>query len=148
MSDNIFFDTNILVYSFDSSDPRKHAIASGLIIQAFEQGTGVISAQVLKEFYVTVTQKISRTMAPDRVEQLIRDFALWRVVETTVPLILRGIHIQLGNRISFWDAMIVAAAKEADCPTLYTEDLGHEAMINGIRIHNPFVLDFGDSKLT
>ena len=138
MSDNIFFDTNILVYGFDASDPRKHEISSHLIIQAFEQGTGVISAQVLKEFYITVTKKIARTMAPDKAEQVIRDFALWRVVETNVPLILRGIRIHMENRISFWDAMIVAAAKKADCPILYTEDLGHGVIIAGILVHNPF----------
>ena len=101
----------------------------------------MISAQVLKEFYITVTKKISSTMAPDKAEQVIRDFSLWRVVETNVPLILRGIRIHVQNRISFWDAMIVAAAEKAECPTLYTEDLGHGISIDGIFVHNPFTLD-------
>jgi predicted nucleic acid-binding protein len=98
MCDNIFYDTSILASGFDAADPRKHEVSSRLIIQAFEQGTGVISAQVLKEFYITVTKKIALTMAPDKAEQVIRDFALWRVVETTVPLILRGIPIHIENR--------------------------------------------------
>lgn len=138
MSDNVFFDTNVLVYGFDLLDFHKHDIASRLIIESFEQGTGVLSTQVLKEFYVTVTQKISHTMPAEKAEQVVRDFALWPVVETTVPLILRGIHIQLKNRLSFWDAMIIAAAKNADCSLLYTEDLGHDTVIEGIRIRNPF----------
>lgn len=138
MSDNIFFDTNILVYAFDSVDLRKHETASHLIVESFEQGSGVLSTQVLKEFYVTITRKVSHTMPYEAAEQVIRDFALWRVVETTVPLILQGIRVQIKNRISFWDAMIVAAAKIADCPVLYTEDLGHGTVLEGVRVHNPF----------
>ena len=138
MSDNVFFDTNVLVYSFDSVDLRKHEVASRLITESFVQGSGVLSTQVLKEFYVTVTRKISHTMPSETAERVIRDFSLWRVVETTVPLILRGIRIQMKNRISFWDAMIVAAAKNADCSVLYTEDLGHGMVIEDVRVHNPF----------
>lgn len=138
MNDNVFFDTNVLVYGFDSVDLRKHEIASRLITQSFAQGSGVLSTQVLKEFYVTVTQKISHTMPAETAERVIRDFGLWRVVETTVPLILRGIRIQIKNRMSFWDAMIVAAAKNAECSVLYTEDLGHGMVIEDVRVHNPF----------
>jgi predicted nucleic acid-binding protein len=141
MRDNIFFDTNILVYGFDNTDQRKYAIASDLIIQAYQKGNGVLSTQVLKEFFVTVTQKISRKMPLDSAEQAIRDFALWRVVETSVSLILKAITFHRQHNLSFWDAMIVAAAKVSNCATLFTEDLPHDSKIENVHIVNPFAED-------
>lgn len=138
MKDRAFFDTNILVYSFDSTDQGKYEIASDLIIRAYQKGDGVISTQVLKEFYVTVTQKIPLKMDMDDAEQVIRDFSLWTVVETSVSLILKAIRFQRQHRFSFWDAMIVTAAKVSNCTTILTEDLSHDIIIDDIRILNPF----------
>jgi predicted nucleic acid-binding protein len=139
MNGSTFFDTNILVYCFDETDQEKHEIASDLIIQAYKQGNGVISTQVLKEFYVTVTQKVSQKMNLDTAEQAVRDFALWRVVETSVSLILRAIKLHRKHRLSFWDSMIVAAAIVSNCSSIVSEDLQHDALIEGIRIKNPFL---------
>ncbi len=86
MKDRVFYDTNILVYSFDAIDQEKYEVASDLIVQACQKGDVVISTQVLKEFYVTVTQKIPQKMNMDVAEQAIRDFSLWAVVETSVSL--------------------------------------------------------------
>ena len=139
MNGSTFFDTNILVYCFDGTDQRKHEIASDLIIQAYKKGNGVISTQVLKEFYVTVTQKVSQKMNLDAAEQAIRDFALWRVVETSVSLILRAIKLQKQFKLSFWDSMIVVAAIVSKCSIIVSEDLQHDTIIEGTRIRNPFL---------
>ncbi len=138
MSANLFFDTNILVYAFDKSDQEKYEIASQLVIQAFQEGNGILSAQVLKEFFVTVTRKISEKMAVDDAEQTIRDLSVWKVVDTTVPLILKAIEFHKRFDLSFWDAMIVAACQFAGSSTLLSEDLSHGMMVEGIRILNPF----------
>lgn len=139
MNGSTFFDTNILVYCFDETDQVKHEVASDLIIQAYKKGNGVISTQVLKEFYVTVTQKVSQKMNLGTAEQAVRDFALWRVVETSVSLILRAIKLQRQFRLSFWDSMIVAAAIVSNCSSIASEDLQHDTIIEGIRIKNPFI---------
>ena len=138
MKDKTFFDTNILVYSFDATNQEKYEVASGLVIQAFQKGLGVISTQVLKEFYVTVTQKIPQKMDMDDAEQAIRDFSLWTVVETDVSLILKAIDIQRHYKFSFWDAMVVAAAKVSTCTNMLTEDLSHDTFVDDVHILNPF----------
>lgn len=138
MSDNFFFDTNILVYAFDKSDQEKYDIASQLVIQAFQEGNGTLSAQVLKEFFVTVTRKTSERMTVDDAEQTMRDFSVWKVVDTNVPLILKAIEFHRQFDFSFWDAMIVAAARFSGCSTLLSEDLSHGMVVKGIRILNPF----------
>ena len=139
MKDRTFFDTNILVYGFDNSNQEKYEVASGFIIQAYQKGVGVISTQVLKEFYVTVTQKIPQKMDMADAEQAIRDFSMWMVVETNVALILKAIDIQRRHSLSFWDALIISAAFSGNASTVLTEDLNHGQVIEGISIRNPFL---------
>lgn len=138
MKDKTFFDTNILVYAFDRSNRDKYDVASGLIREAYEKRVGVISTQVLKEFYVTVTQKIPRKMDMGDAEQAIRNFSVWTVVETDVALILSAINIQRRHSLSFWDAMVVAAARVSACSVLLTEDLSHDTLLDDVHILNPF----------
>jgi predicted nucleic acid-binding protein len=138
MSDSLFFDTNVLVYAFDRSDQKKYEIASELVTRAFEEGNGIVSTQVLQEFFVTVTRKIPEKMAVDDAEQTIRDLAVWRVIETSVPLILEAIEFHRRFDFSFWDAMILAACHFAGSPTLVSEDLSHGTMVEGIQVVNPF----------
>lgn len=138
MKDRTFFDTNVLVYGFDRSNREKYDVASGLIREAYKNGIGVISTQVLKEFYVTVTQKIPRKMDMADAEQAIRDFSVWTVVVTDVALILRAINIQRHHSLSFWDAMVVAAARASACTVLLTEDLSHDTFLDDVHILNPF----------
>ncbi len=138
MKDRTFFDTNILVYGFDSSNREKYDIASNLILEAYQERCGVISTQILKEFFVTVTQKIPQKMDMDEAEQAIRYFAIWTVIETNVSLVLKGIEIQRRHHLSFWDALVVAAAELAKCNILLTEDLSHDTVLDDLHILNPF----------
>ncbi|MDD5452061.1 MAG: PIN domain-containing protein [Desulfovibrionales bacterium] len=141
MRDSLFFDTNILVYAFDKTDQEKYKIASRLVTEAFQKGNGVISVQVLKEFFVTVTRKVPGKMSVDDAEQTIRDFSVWKVVDTTVPLILKAIEFHKQFDFSFWDAMIVAACRLAGSSALLSEDLSHGMLIENVRIINPFHAD-------
>ena len=81
----------------------------------------------------------NKIFSSDEAKEIIKRLALLQVVETTVPLVLRGIDIQRKNRISFWDAIIVAAAGASNCTTILSEDLSHDTIIEGIRIKNPFL---------
>ena len=138
MSDKLFFDTNILVYAFDKSDKLKHNISSNLIKTAFENRNGCISTQVLQEFFVVTTQKIEKTLTINDARDIIKDFSVWTVIDTNLPVILQAIEVMKGHTLSFWDSLIICAAKVAGCNIIYTEDLSHQQVIENIKIINPY----------
>lgn len=139
MSDKCFVDTNILVYAYNTDEREKHPPASVLIKQLWHQRAGVLSLQVLQEFYVTVTQKMEKPIGSDQAKQIIRDYAAgWEIVEPTVKTLLTALEAKEKYQLHFWDAMIFAAAKEAGVQIVYTEDFQHGREIEGIRFINPF----------
>lgn len=138
-ADREFLDTNVLVYAFDTSAGRKKRDAEQLISRLWETGTGCLSIQVLQEFFVTVTAKVSRPLSVDQAIDRIREFAAWKVFAPTSDDILAAIAIRKHSEIHFWDAMIVQAASESGCRILWTEDLNDGQVIRGVQIRDPFV---------
>ena len=133
----VFFDTNILVYSADNKDLRKKEIASRLINDAINSGTGVISTQCLQEFFNVAQKKlnISNQAAKEYVEFFADNFP---VVEISVPLILSAVDISIKSQFSFWDSLIISAASDTGCATVYSEDLSDQQIVAGAKIQNPF----------
>ena len=133
----VFFDTNILVYSVDESDLRKKEIASKLISQAIDSGNGVLSTQCLQEFYNTAIKKlnISKEAAREYVEYFSDNLP---VVKISVPLILSAVDISIKTQFAFWDSLILCAAIDSGCATLYSEDLNDRKIVDGAKIQNPF----------
>ena len=132
-----FLDTNIFVYLFDETDDYKRERAERLVQQVLENETGCISYQVVQETLNVVIQKLNAT--PERARQIL-DHALiplWRV-NPTRTLYQRGLELQTRYSFSFYDSLIVAAALDAGCKTLYSEDLQHGLQIEGVTITNPF----------
>jgi predicted nucleic acid-binding protein len=103
MSDKIFVDTNILVYAHDLSAKDRHAKASAIIESLWETETGVISTQVLQEFYVTVTRKIKNPLKPDKAREIIRNYLAWPVQINDPETTFRASEIEEKNSLSFWD---------------------------------------------
>lgn len=138
MNDSVFVDTNVLIYAHDREAREKHVVAAQLLKELWSSRTGVTSTQVLQEFYVSATRKIpvplSRSLARDVVEQ----YSAWPIVEIDVQTICRASEIEERHQLSFWDALIVAAAVRSGAATLLTEDLNHGQEIEGVRIENPF----------
>jgi predicted nucleic acid-binding protein len=133
----VFFDTNVLVYAWDQHDRRKNQIARDLIRDLTKtQGVATLSIQVLQEFYSIVTSKFNADKLLAR-EMLLR-YAQMNVVLPDIMLVTDAIDISVLSRISFWDALIIAAAKSARCSILYSEDMSHGQSIRGVRIVNPF----------
>jgi predicted nucleic acid-binding protein len=132
-----FIDTNVLVYTDDSRDPAKQAAAIELVKVHQRGRTGVVSLQVLEEYFNSATGKLKLTaeLAKRRVEF----FALLHVVESRVDDLLAAIDIHRLHRLSFWDALIIRSAKMAGCSVLLTEDMQHGQVIDGVRIVNPFL---------
>jgi predicted nucleic acid-binding protein len=134
----VFFDTNIIVYSHDNDSPRKRDRARELIEQAFTKGVGVVSGQVLGETFVTLTKKIG--IASDAAADEISKYASgFKVVEISSSLVLRAIQLKTECQLSYWDALIIAAAESASCDMVWSEDLNDGQYYGEVIVRNPFV---------
>lgn len=131
-----FFDTNVLVYRQDPSDSRRQQIAKDLIEAAILQGTFVISTQVLQEFYNTMLRR--RFMPAAAAQALCELWAEHEVVNATPSLLFQAFALQQRYQTSLWDALIVQAALDGGCTTLYSENLQHGMRFGALEVVNPF----------
>lgn len=139
MKDRFFLDSNIIIYAKDSRYPDKLAIANKLIENGFAAETGRVSQQVLHEFYVTVTAKLKPGLGHNAAQKITTAFVAWRPLPLDYHLTARAFDIEASYRFSFWDSLIVAAALQQDCERLYSEDMQHGMVIEGLTIINPFL---------
>ena len=139
MTDRFFVDTNVLIYAHDLDAGLKHDRAALIVADLWEKENGIVSVQVLQEFYVNVTRKIARPMTPAAARGIIRNYLAWRVEPNEPSAVLLASEIGERNRISFWDALIVASAARSGADRILSEDLNHGQVIEGIRIENPFL---------
>ena len=137
MSDKTFVDTNILIYAHDVDAKAKHGMAKRVLRELWSQRTGVLSMQVLQEFYVNVTRKIASPLPKDVARLVVNTYSIW-CTETTPAEIAAAFRIEDESRIGFWDALIVASAAKAGTVRILSEDLNAKQMIAGIRVENPF----------
>ena len=133
-----FFDTNILVYLFDSTDPDKRKHARLLFDKHLQAGDVLLSTQVLQEFYVTVTRKLASPLDSGDAAEVVSNFAELPVVRVDNRLILSAISRSRASRFSFWDGLILEAAIEGGAQVLYSEDMQHNQLVDTVRIVNPF----------
>jgi predicted nucleic acid-binding protein len=132
-----FVDTNILVYVYDTSEGPKHAAARAVVEELWNEGNGVVSAQVLQEFFVTVTRKVSQPVSIDVARDWVARYLSWQVVEADGQSVLRAIDLQSRFQTSFWDAMILQSALRAGASTLLSEDLNHGQRYDSLIVENP-----------
>jgi predicted nucleic acid-binding protein len=138
--DKVFIDTNILVYGHDVDAGQKHQIARSVLVELWEHRTGVLSVQVLQEFYVTMTRKVVRPLPPNKVRNIIQDYSSWDIEINDSLSVLAASRIEENYRISFWDALIIVTASKANAAKIITEDLQPGQIIEGILIENPFAI--------
>lgn len=132
-----FFDTNIFIYADDAAMPAKQARAIQLITDYRRAGLLVLSLQVLQEYYAAATRKLG--VAPETAQQKVQLLTRARIVRFIESDVIAAIELHRLNRISFWDAMILHAARKSGAEILYSEDLQHGATVGGVRIENPFL---------
>jgi predicted nucleic acid-binding protein len=137
MSDKTFIDTNILVYAHDLDDRSKHECARNALRELWNDGTGLLSPQVLQEFYVNVTRKIAKPLAKDVARMIVSAYAIW-CVDVTSDDIGAAFRIEDAAKIGFWDALIIASAAKAGATRLLSEDLNAGQTIAGVLVENPF----------
>ena len=131
-----FFDTNVLVYTDDKAAPAKQRRALDLIAEHRRARTGVVSLQVLQEYFVTVTHKLH--LDPRIARRKVELIAEFDVASPEVADILAAIDLHRLHGVSFWDALVLRAAKQAGCSILLSEDMQGNREIDGVQIVNPF----------
>ncbi len=131
----IFIDTNILLYSLDQHDSKRQNLSRQKLKQITQKDQGVISTQVLQEFYVAAVQKMG--VEPLVAKGILASLENFEIVVIQIPLIKDAIDCHILNQISFWDALVVVSAASAKCDLLWTEDLNSGQVIHGVQIENP-----------
>ena len=136
MTAPVFVDSNILLYAVDAADPRKQRVARDWRAELWKSRLGRVSFQVLNEFYVNAVRL--KPAASDEARSEVRDLMAWNPVVVDAGVIERGWKLQDRYQLSFWDSLIVAAAKTASCEFLLTEDLQDGQKLDGVEVVNPF----------
>jgi len=137
MSDKTFVDTNVLIYAHDMDGKAKHEAAKRVLQELWSERTGVLSMQVLQEFYVNVTRKISHPMSKESARLVVSTYTTW-CIDTTPAEMSTAFRIEDEAHIGFWDALIVASAVKSGANRLLSEDLKAGQIISGVRVENPF----------
>jgi len=138
MTARVFVDTNVFVYQFDTREPQKQARARAWLVHLWTARSGRVSFQVLSEMYVTLTRKLTPGLDRETARKIVRSLRAWQSVPMDERLFAGAWAVQDRFGLSWWDALIVAAAKAADCSLLLSEDLQHDQDLDGLRIVDPF----------
>lgn len=140
MKDRFFLDTNIFAYSFDTNSPSKSRQAQELIFQGIETHKGVISYQVIQEFFNTAFRKFSDPMQFADAEQYLQKiFQSFQVIHSSSELFSQALQLKEKHLLGWYDSLIVAAAIESQCTVLFTEDFNHGQKFGKLQIRNPFL---------
>lgn len=142
MKDKVFLDTNIIVYAHDRSSREKHAVAREIMDFLWESRKGVISVQVLQEFFVCVTKKIVKPLHLKNARTILEYLLNWDVVVNDKYITLKAIDLQEKYRFSFWDSLVIQAAIQGKARILFSEDLPDGQVVKDLKILNPFTKEW------
>jgi predicted nucleic acid-binding protein len=134
-----FFDSNVLVYTVDRAEPEKREVARALFEEHLREGSGFLSPQVLREFYVASTRKLATPLPEQAARDAVEDLGAYCTLQESREMILSAVSRKQRLSISFWDALIVEAAILGGADHILTEDLQHGQVIEGVKVHNPFL---------
>jgi predicted nucleic acid-binding protein len=133
-----FVDSNVLIYAHDVDAKAKHETAKEVLRQLWPERSGVLSPQVLQEFYVNVTRKISTPLSKNAARLIVSSYSIW-CGDLSPAEIASAFRIEEESKIGFWDALIVASAVKYGASRILSEDLNDGQLISGVRVENPFV---------
>ncbi|MBN1849191.1 MAG: PIN domain-containing protein [Deltaproteobacteria bacterium] len=140
MNDKAFLDTNLLIYAIDTSpqEKRKREVARESVKEHIINENGVISIQVLKEFYQLSTKKTQRPLSTEEALEFLHYISILETVLPDYHMVVSAVHLHKDKKVSFWDAMILQSALAADCSRVLSEDLQDGFRINNMVLLNPF----------
>ncbi len=133
-----FVDTNVLVYAYDRASGWKHGRARDLVEKLWNEGSGILSTQVLQELYVNVRRKARPPVPQEEARTLVADYLAWNPVVNDGAAVLEAVDVGHRHQLSFWDALIVVAARKGGASVIYSEDLNHGQMFGSVQVLNPF----------
>ena len=142
MKDKVFLDTNIIVYAHDRSSREKHEVAREIMDYLWKSRKGVISVQVLQEFFVCVTKKIGKSLHLKNARTILEYLLNWDVVVNDKYVTLKAIDLQEKYQFSFWDSLVIQAAIQGKARILFSENLADGQVVKDIKILNPFTQEW------
>ena len=134
-----FVDTNVLVYAYDRAAGSKHVRARELVEELWTSGRGVLSTQVLQEFYVNVLRKTRPPVPPEDARTLVADYLAWDPVVNDGAAVLEAVDASRRHQLSYWDALVVVAAARSGASVIYSEDFNHGQTFGSVQVLNPFL---------
>jgi predicted nucleic acid-binding protein len=140
MTVTVFVDTNVFVYSRDATEPEKRELATAWLGDLWEMRQGRTSFQVLNEYYVTVTRKLEQSLPLSQARADVQDLLTWDPVSLSESLLNDAWSLEDRFGFSWWDSLIVAAARASGSEYLLTEDLQHGQRVDALEIVSPFEL--------
>lgn len=138
MTGRVFVDTNVLVYRHDASEPSKQSRADAWLRLIVSTRTGRVSFQVLQELYAVLTRKAEPAVSTSKAQSIVRDLESWEPATIDRSVLERAWSIEARYSVSWWDALILAAAQTCRCDVLLTEDLQHGQTFDALRVIDPF----------
>ena len=135
----VFIDTNILIYAYDNTEGKKHYTAKTLVADLWRQGTGLLSTQVLQEFYNVATRKLKPPISRARARKLVADYSNWVSMNTDTQLLVSASMLEENHSLQWWDALIIEAALRSGATTLLSEDMRDGRRFGMLTVRNPFV---------
>lgn len=139
MADKILVDTNILLYAYDLGEPEKQSQAVAVLDHLATLRLGVLTPQILAEFFVNATRKLERPLTVEEVYDRIQNYLLsWEILDLSGSIILEAVRGVRTYKMAYWDAQIWASARLHQIPLIFTEDFNVGAVIEGVRFVNPF----------
>lgn len=136
MSGRMFLDAKVLVYAQDAAAPEKQRTSREIISRLAASADGVISTQVMQEFYVAATRKLG--VPPLAAKGVLKTFSVFETVQVSPAIIQDAVDCSILNQLSFWDSLILAAAASAGCSTVLSEDMNPGQVVLGVKVQNPF----------
>jgi predicted nucleic acid-binding protein len=137
MTGKTFVDTSVLIYAHDVDAHEKHEVAKNILRELWSERSGVLSLQVLQEFFVSATSKIPSPLPKEMARLVVNSYAIW-CTEITTDELESAFRIEDETKVAFWDALILAAALKSGATRILSEDIRSESMIAGITVENPF----------
>ena len=134
----VFIDTNILVYAHDPRDPSKQKVAQAVLRRLWQERSGVLSTQVLIQFYNTATRKMKPAMSKPDARAILTDYSTWCSADTSPLQLVWASSLEERHSTSWWDALIIEAAMRSGAKTLLSEDLQHGRKFGEMTVRNPF----------
>ncbi|OGP75138.1 MAG: twitching motility protein PilT [Deltaproteobacteria bacterium RBG_16_49_23] len=143
MADRIMVDTNVLLYAYDRGEPSKQSQALAVLDHLAVNRLGVLTSQVLAEFFVNATRRLKPPLTTEEAYGCIQNYLLsWEILDITGPIVLEAVRGVRSYQMAYWDAQIWASAKMSQIPIVFSEDFGQRAIIEGVSFVNPFGRNF------